>query len=165
MTNNGPPDGPSEHSALVSTIGEQLRKIGAQSVLVNAVIAKAAHLTATDLECLDLIYLEGTVTAGRLAKATGLTTGAVTAMIDRLTRKGLVARAHDTHDRRRVLVSINRDRAEAVARLYDPLSEAMQTLWPRFSVEELEIVGRFLSIANETTVRGTVELRRQIEES
>lgn len=77
----------------------------------------------TDLRCLDLLEREGRVTAGRLADLAGLTTGAVTALLDRLERRGYVRRLRDERDRRRVLVEITPEAVELAERVYGPIGE------------------------------------------
>ena len=89
---------------LLKTLDETLRKVGAQSVLLSDTVAKLVGANPTDLECLDLLGLGGPTTAGRLAAHTGLTTGAMTAVIDRLERAGFARRLRSTEDRRSVLV-------------------------------------------------------------
>ena len=79
-------------NSLVERVGIQVRRVGAQSVLMSHAVAQRFDLHTTDLECLDLIYLRGRVSAGELAQATGLTSGAVTALIDRLEKAGYVFR-------------------------------------------------------------------------
>ena len=69
-------------------------------------VADALGLNRTDLRCLDILEREGSVTAGRLAQATGLTSGAMTTALDRLERAGYARRVHDASDRRRVLVEV-----------------------------------------------------------
>src|SRR5436190_18502319 len=79
--------------------------------------ARALGINRTDGRCLDIIDREGPVTAGRLAQASGLTTAAVTAVIDRLEKAGYARRLSDPADRRRVLVALTqlaRDRGEAI---------------------------------------------------
>ena len=75
---------PHSRSRLLKQLDEALRTLGAQSVLISDLVAARVGLNSTDLECLDLLVLAGPTTAGRLAKHTGLTTGATTAVIDRL---------------------------------------------------------------------------------
>jgi DNA-binding MarR family transcriptional regulator len=89
----------------VACLGEQVRRMGAQSVLSKTVAARFG-LNTGDLECLDLIYLRGQASAGELARAMGLTSGAVTALIDRLERAGNVERTDGPADRRRREVRI-----------------------------------------------------------
>src|SRR5690242_18094324 len=82
----------------------QFRYVSANSVMFSQAVADQVGLHPTDTECLDFLLLNGPSTAGQLAVYTGLTTGAVTAMIDRLTKAGYVRREHDEKDRRRVNV-------------------------------------------------------------
>src|ERR671933_1184232 len=69
-------------------------------------VADALGINRTDMRCTDVLEREGPVTAGRLAEATGLTTGAITTVIDRLERGGFARRLRDPDDRRRVLVDL-----------------------------------------------------------
>ena len=87
-----------KRTALLKQLGETLRKVGAQSVLMSDTVGRLVGLNSTDLECLDLLYLSGATTAGRLAAHTGLTTGATTAVIDRLEQAGFVRRMRTTGD-------------------------------------------------------------------
>ena len=80
-------------------------------------VADAAGLNRTDMRCLDVLGREGPVTAGRLAEATGLTSGAMTTALDRLERAGLALRTRDAVDRRRVLVHLAADGRELVERV------------------------------------------------
>src|SRR5688500_3670569 len=104
--------------ALLQRLDGTLRKITAQSVLISDLVATRVGLNSTDLECLDLLYLAGATTAGTLAKRTGLTTGATTAVIDRLERAGFVRRRRDADDRRKVLVEVIPSSAERIMPLY-----------------------------------------------
>jgi DNA-binding MarR family transcriptional regulator len=99
-----------------------MRKASAQGVLFSQLVARRLGISSTDLECLDVIALRGPVTAGELAAATGLTTGAVTGVIDRLEQSGFALRERDQDDRRKVLVRA----LPAVERRITPLFEPMQ---------------------------------------
>ena len=107
----------SEELRLVEQVGMHVRRMGAQSVILSEVMAKRFGLHTTDLECLDLIFLRKDPTAGELAKATGLTSGAVTALIDRLQNAGYVERVADPSDRRRVHVRIKPDAIKPIETL------------------------------------------------
>src|SRR5580693_2437800 len=77
-------------------------------------VADALGLNRTDMRCMDVIEREGPVPAGKLAAATGLTSGAITTALDRLERAGYARRADDPSDRRRVLVELTaKARADA----------------------------------------------------
>ncbi|MGY4376746.1 hypothetical protein ACVWZ3_004385 [Bradyrhizobium sp. i1.3.6] len=65
-------------AALLQELEEAMRRSSAQGVLYGQTVANVAGIANSDLECMDILYLEGRVTAGRLAEVTGLTTGAIT---------------------------------------------------------------------------------------
>src|SRR5260221_14723009 len=73
-----------ERTELMAELEQALRKASAQGVLYSQAVAERLGINSTDLECLDIIQLRGPLTAGSLAEATGLTTGAVTGIVDRL---------------------------------------------------------------------------------
>lgn len=130
---------------LLKALDEAVRKMGAQSVLLSDLVATRVGLNSTDLECLDLLHLAGAITAGRLAEHTGLTTGATTAVIDRLERAGFVRRRRDPDDRRRVFVEVVPESTDRVMPLYVRLAEAMERLNERYDEEHLAVVVDFLT--------------------
>src|ERR1700733_11041636 len=88
---------------LITKLAAAMRDVSGLSVLHSQAVAGRLGINSTDLECLDLVE-RGPVAAGALAGATGLTTGAITGVIDRLERAGFVRREADSADRRKVLV-------------------------------------------------------------
>jgi len=114
--------------------------MSAQGTLISQALADAVGLNPIDLECLDLIRLRGRVTAGELAQHTGLTSGAVTGLIDRLERAGYVVREAHPSDRRRVYVRIKTRKAARLIAIYSPLQQAMERLCQRYSRAELELL-------------------------
>ncbi len=143
---------------LLRQLGDAMRRMGAQSVLSSAAMAKHFGLHPTDLEVLDLIFLRETVTAGALAAATGLTSGSVTALVDRLVARGYVARRRDEADRRRVLISVERAATAPIEAAYEPRRIAMQALWSSFDHETLHLVTDFLTRSTDLVVRSTEEI-------
>jgi DNA-binding MarR family transcriptional regulator len=132
---------------LLRELNEALRKMGAQSVLLSDVVAKLVGLNSTDLECLDLLLLSGVTTAGRLAAHTGLTTGAITAVIDRLERAGFARRRRDPGDRRRVFVEAMPRCVREIGPLYRPLAHATAKLHDEYDDRQLALVADYLSRA------------------
>jgi DNA-binding MarR family transcriptional regulator len=126
--------------ALAGRLMLALRRSSAAGVLHGQTIARRVGVNSTDLECLDLILMRGPSTAGEIARHTGLTSGAVTGLIDRLERLGLVERTADTADRRKVLVRVREDKIGPIAALYAPLEKAMQALLAGYSKEELKVL-------------------------
>lgn len=149
------------HFNHVGRIGNIVRRMGAQSVIVSQTVAARFGLNTTDLEGLDLIQLQlqGQVTAGQLAAATGLTSGAVTALIDRLERAGYVERVDDPADRRRVLVRIREGSIVEIAKVYAPMQKRMFALWSRYSADELTVIEDFLTRSLELSVECVADLR------
>ena len=135
--------------------------MGAQSVLMSHAVAGRVGLTTTDLECLDLVGLRGSASAGELAKGTGLSTGATTALIDRLERAGYVRREADPKDRRRVVVRLDEETIAPIAALYAPIANRSMAVWKRFTDEELAIVERFLVETLEIGVASVQELQSE----
>src|ERR1700734_2618292 len=89
---------------LMAALDRAMRDASGQGVMYSAVVAERLGINSTDLECLDHVVLRGPISAGALAEATGLTTGAITGVIDRLERAGFARREPDPEDRRKVLV-------------------------------------------------------------
>jgi len=145
---------------LVELVGRHIRRMGAQSVITSQVVADRFNLHTTDLECLDLIYLRKDPTAGELAKATGLTSGAVTALIDRLEAAGYVERVADPADRRRVHVRIKPHAIKPIEAVYAPIQVKMFELWSTFSERDLRVIADFISRSTDLGVTCAEEISR-----
>jgi DNA-binding MarR family transcriptional regulator len=146
-------------SALLAALNAAMRKASAQGVLYSATVAARLKLASSDLECLDIVVLEGAVTAGRLAAATGLTTGAITGVIDRLERAGFARRERDAVDRRKVLVRAEPAALRRIAPLYVPMQRAGEESLAPYSEPELALLLGFLERAAAAAVAATAELR------
>jgi DNA-binding MarR family transcriptional regulator len=140
-----------------SELGQQLRAeimgyLGAATEFDDGV-AKKLKLSRTDMRCLELVAGHGPLTAGRLAEESGLTTGAVTFILDRLEEAGMVTRRRDTEDRRRVWVEIVPVAQERLQGLQQPVAEEMRQVAQRFKADELAIVRDFMRQAKEVFQR------------
>jgi DNA-binding MarR family transcriptional regulator len=116
-------------------------------------LAKKLKLGRSDMRCLELIAREGPLTAGRLAEESGLTTGAVTFILDRLEEAGMVTRRRDTEDRRRVWVEIVPEARERLVGLQQPIAEEMRQVAQHFKADELALVRDFMRQAKEVFLR------------
>ena len=112
-------------------------------------VAAYLGLNRTDIRCLDILDLTGRQTAGELAAGMGLSTGAVTAMLDRLERTGYVRRVRDPADRRRVLVEPAELAAERGREIYGPFEEQTGPMFARFTDADLAMIRDFLRLGNE----------------
>jgi DNA-binding MarR family transcriptional regulator len=131
---------------LVGRIFAAVREVGDQGDLTREVIAEVLGLNRTDLAGVDFLYSQGgTCTAGELSRATGLTSGSTTALIDRLEKAGYAVREDDPTDRRRQIVRLS-DKAHARCEaVYEPIRKEMFKLWSNYSASELELIVRFLT--------------------
>jgi DNA-binding MarR family transcriptional regulator len=103
----------------------------------------AAHrlgINITDLRCLDIVQQHRRITAGGLADAAHLTTGAVTAVLDRLERIGYARRVRDDADRRRVMVELTPEFERAAWEIWGPVGQEFQAVLERYTAEELGVV-------------------------
>src|SRR5205085_10582118 len=117
-----------------------MRRTSGLGAIFSQTVADSAGISSSDLECLDFLNLEGRVTAGRLAELTGLTTGAITGVADRLEKAGLVRRERDEADRRKVFIAIVPENVAKVGRFYEHLQRGMLELWETYSDAELTLM-------------------------
>jgi DNA-binding MarR family transcriptional regulator len=118
------------------------------SILMHEAIARKAGLSGTDHKYLGLILQKKELTAGDLAQLTGLTTGAVTGLIDRLEKKELVKRQFTKDDRRKVLIVPQEQKAmELMAPLFADLQTKTLELIASFSETELQVIERYFTEA------------------
>lgn len=126
----------------------RMRGLGTRTVLYQQSVATALGLYNNDFLSIDILHEKGPITAGELSKLTGLTTGSVTALIDRLEKNGFVQRQHDPNDRRKVIIVPLYEDKEDVRRTYLQLHEEMVKLASSYTEEELELITQFLSRAS-----------------
>jgi DNA-binding MarR family transcriptional regulator len=119
-------------------------------------VAEILGINRTDLRCLDVLEQRGPMTAGQLADAMHLSTGAVTTLLDRLERVGYARRVRDTEDRRRVLVELAPEVRERSNEFYEPLFEGTVRLLEGRSDRELERMIDFLE-------QGTAMAEQELE--
>jgi DNA-binding MarR family transcriptional regulator len=150
---DGPGEGqPGEGGRRPELIAETTAEVRAQQIAYDRfhdAVAGYLGINRTDLRCLDILDLAGRQTAGELAAAMGLSTGAVTAMLDRLEKTGYVRRLRDPGDRRRVLVEPAELARERGWEVYRPFEEATVPMFARFTDEQLAVVRDFLRIGND----------------
>lgn len=133
--------------AAIQELRLSLRHFIVELLVSNVAATEAVGLNSTDLGALCLLLLHGPSPAGRLAELTGLTTGAVTGVVDRLERAGFVRRELDAADRRRVIVAPDAGRAERelFPRFPSLRPAARLEFYDRYSVAELALIRDFFS--------------------
>lgn len=122
------------------------RKISTQTVFLHQAIAQSVGLNATDTKCIDVILQgpEGKVTAGWLAEVTGLTTGAVTHILDRLEKRGYIERIRDTADRRKVFLQPRIETLKPLAPKYEAMGKAFSEVVRRYGDRDLRIICEYM---------------------
>jgi DNA-binding MarR family transcriptional regulator len=115
-------------------------------------------INPTDQRCLDLVDVHGGMTAGELAEAASLSPGAVTTVVDRLERLGLVTRTRDETDRRRVIVEITDKSRELAGAIYGPIAAYAREYIDELSDEEIAVIKRFLEAAIDVNERRAREI-------
>jgi DNA-binding MarR family transcriptional regulator len=143
---------------LEAALNAAMRDVSGQGVLYSLAVAERLGINSTDLECLDHVA-RGPVSAGRLAELTGLTTGAITGVIDRLEREGLARREHDAHDRRKTLVRALPAVMERVAPLFAPMERSAMAVLAKYRDEELALLLSFLNGTRDAALAAMAELR------
>lgn len=154
---------PKARPALLRELEHAVRKSSALGVIFGQTVASRVGISSSDLECLDFLNIEGRVTAGRLAELTGLTTGAITGVVDRLEKAGLVRRERDEQDRRKVFIAIVPENVAKVGRFYEHLQRGMLELWETYSDAELKLMLRFMTQGYETILAATEELKAMVD--
>ena len=124
---------------IIQAINEKFREMSTETIMFHQAVADILGLHVTDHKCLDFIYRFGAMPAGRLAELTGLTTGAITGIIDRLEEAGYVRRTNDPKDRRRTIVEPTRNKKleKKIEVLFIPLRDRMHKLLSSYSDSEL----------------------------
>lgn len=121
------------------------RDNGVSSVLFRNAIGRKMGLSLTDSECLSFLTLNPVATPTQLSRYTSLTTGATTAMLDRLEKADLIKRLPNPNDRRGVLVQISKRYSEIAAPLVAGVQEAHRELLASYSEQELVVIKDFLT--------------------
>jgi DNA-binding MarR family transcriptional regulator len=145
--------------ALAEALTSAAQRNGTDVVMMHQVIAERVGLAVTDLRCLNILRQHGPTTPGELAAATGLTTGAITRMVDRLLAAGFVRRAHDECDRRRVMITAMSARMAEIAPHYEPVAAAFAKVADGYTDEQLQLIVGLFDRMHETSIQVTAQLR------
>ncbi|MFI6781675.1 MarR family winged helix-turn-helix transcriptional regulator [Micromonospora sp. NPDC050276] len=139
---------------LVAEITNNLRRYSVDAQQVGHAFANLHGLNPTDLQALiavtDAELLGEPITPGRLGEQLNLSSGSVTALIDRLERAGHIRRDRDTVDRRKVLLHYADQGAALAMEFFQPLGARTDTVMARFGEDELEVVHRFMAEMSES---------------
>jgi DNA-binding MarR family transcriptional regulator len=131
-------------AGLRRSVGMSVRALGSDLDALDEAVAARFGLHRTDLRCLEIVGRGGPLSAGALAGQAGLSTSAVTSVIDRTERSGDLRRLSDPVDRRRVLVQLTEQGRRRGRQAFSGLQEGTDQLLRRYSPEELRLLGKFV---------------------
>lgn len=139
----------SRHDQLVGEIAADLRRYSVDAQHIGHAFANLHGLNATDLTALIAVMeaerVGEPITPGRLGEHLNLSSGSVTALLDRLERAGHIRRDRDSTDRRKVLLRYADQGAELAMQFFRPLGDRTNGVMAGFTEEELTVVQRFMA--------------------
>jgi DNA-binding MarR family transcriptional regulator len=153
---------PSRQAAMAA-VGLAAQVYQRSTDLLDDVVADWLDINRADLRCLDSLST-GPKSVGELSEAVALSSAAMTSLLDRLERKGLVRRVRDTRDRRKVRVEMTGRGQTEVAQLYGPLVAEGSVLLERYSDDELAMVRDFFALCTDLNERHRARIARQLRE-
>jgi DNA-binding MarR family transcriptional regulator len=155
----------SERSQLYAELGDEVRGNQRATDVVDELVCQLLGINRTDARCMDILEQHGSISAGDLAEASRLTTGAITAVIDRLERAGLAQRVPDPADRRRVRVEPTEKAFKLATEL---MVEPMRTLYmpmaEHYSEDDLRLILDFTRRGREIQERHAEWLRARLRD-
>jgi len=149
-----------EKASAAPDVALRMRAFDASLDLLDHAVAESFGISRTDLRAMELVSRMGPASCGQLAAALGLTTGSVTALIDRMERAGFLRRTRTTGDRRKVLVALTPMGRERERRVFEPLQREMLQTLSRHSPTELRLIAQFLDTARSVSGRARTRILR-----
>jgi DNA-binding MarR family transcriptional regulator len=145
--------GKTKRHELLKRLYDLGRIMSTQTVFLHQAIAQSVGLNATDTKCIDLILQVpgGSVTAGWLSSMTGLTTGAVTHILDRLEKRKFIERVRDTQDRRKVFIRVRLESIKPLFPKYEAIGNAFASLAEKYTEEELQLIVDYFEKASKVS--------------
>ncbi|HJS19998.1 MAG TPA: MarR family transcriptional regulator [Anaerolineales bacterium] len=129
---------------IVKDLDWRLRNFTTSAVLAASSIAQKVGMGINELKCAELLVRMGPMSAGKLAELAGLTTGAITGIVDRLEKAGWAKRVADPNDRRRVIIHPGPQETDVVDGLYNSYVDSLTNLLTGYSDDELILVTGFI---------------------
>ena len=149
-----------ERAELAAAFAAAIRRTGSLMQLMSQAAADRIGINSTDLNCLNILSFRGRMTAGELARETGLTTASITGVVDRLEEAGFVRRERDPQDRRRVVVRLVLEpRLRDVASVFLPMVRDWNEMAARYSDDELKLIVDFYDRMEEVLRKHLTRLR------
>jgi DNA-binding MarR family transcriptional regulator len=138
------------------------REFSTAIVMFHEAVGRLMGLSAVERKCIDVLRRLGPVTAGTIGEHTGLTTGAVTGLMDRLEKAGYVRRERDPSDRRKVVVHLlpSEHLDAQLAAAFGPFGEDMTKIAARYTPAEHRAIADWIAVTTEALVANTQRVMR-----
>lgn len=149
-----------DHKALVQQASFEMRTYQTAVDRFDEVVVGVLGINRTDGRCLDILEQRGPITAGELARACGLTTGAMTTLLDRLERLGYLRRVPHPTDRRRVVVELTAKIRKRIEQIYGPVGREGRELLACLTDHQLELIVKVMRTARELLERHTERVEK-----
>ncbi|MBS4196644.1 MarR family winged helix-turn-helix transcriptional regulator [Lederbergia citri] len=134
---------------IINNLTEELRNNSTATIMFHQAIGMKLGLNPTDHKCLDVILKNQPITAGRLSDLTGLTTGAITGVLDRLEKVGYIIRVKDPQDKRRVFIHLDQKKAEKdILPLFHTFGTELNQMLSSYEEKELQTILDFIRQSN-----------------
>ncbi len=148
---------------LIQAINYTFRRTSTETIMFHQAVADALDLNITDHKCMELLNRLGPMTAGKLSELTGLTTGAVTGIVDRLEKAKLAKRTTDPKDRRKIIITLadNKTVSKKLWKIFGSMSKAMEEVLSGYNEKELKLFLDFMTNVLEKSQEVRVKLRRR----
>jgi len=140
--------------ALRDSLIRETRHFLAEAILFNQQLADRLGINPIDYQVLNLLDLFGPATPGDLAQLTGLSSGGMTVVIDRLEQAHYIERERNPRDRRRVIVRLAAAPIRRIARLYEPVLALMDQVLAAYDLEQLGVINDFFMRSNRAHAPG-----------
>jgi len=152
-----------DREQVMRDLGDAIRAYQNALDKADDAVAEILMINRTDARCLDIVDQHDRITAGQLAAEAGLTTGAVTAVVDRLERAGLIRRVRDPDDRRKVWLEVTPAATEAMGELYAPMIADARARFDGYSTKDIEMLTDFIRMTREITEAHNELLRGRVD--
>lgn len=149
--------------AAIAQMVDALRASQTASDMMDEAFCDFLGINRTDGRCLDVVDRLGEVTAGQLATEVGLTTGAVTAMVDRLERAGLLERKSDPGDRRKVLITMTEEAKQITSEIYGQMAHATAPFVSQLSDQDLVTLISFFYASRDVNLELAKKVRSRTD--
>jgi DNA-binding MarR family transcriptional regulator len=153
----------SRKSDLIRQVNMGARQYGISTVLFRHAVGETLGVNVTDMECLALIFFKGLATPSELSRYTGLTSGATTAMLDRLEKARLIERRPNPQDRRGTLIVLTDERTKELNSVFSPGRDAIDRLNSSYSESELELISGYFTKLVDLWEEERVKLQERIQ--